>query len=134
MPCNDPGVLSDPSSRRQLLINALVMLSADPAEQRTWIEKHRVATDEFALDFDHAFRLVPALNEEGWLDADVLLDLKAIDEAFSAMSGEQNSERWSITALASDPGWTMVRETARRVLVLLVGDWRHPLPDGGVIR
>lgn len=116
------------------MIDALVMLAAESIDQGAWIDKYRVVTDELALDFDHAFGLVPALVEAGLLDAEVLPDLEAIDETFTAMSGGQNAERWSITALASDPGWIMARETARRVLVLLIGEWHRPLPDGGVIR
>lgn len=42
------------------------MLAADAAGQRAWVEKYRVGTDEFALDFDHAFRLAPALLAECW--------------------------------------------------------------------
>lgn len=51
-----------------------------------------------------------------------LPDLQAIDELFSDMSGSHNADRWSLDALADDPGWVTVQGTARRVLVRLVGE------------
>jgi hypothetical protein len=110
--------MPDSSSHRRQVIDALAMLAAEATEQRAWVEKLRVATDELALTFDDAFRLVPVLVEEGHLDAGVVPDLQAIDEVFSAMSGQQNAGRWSFDALADDPGWITVRELARRVLAV----------------
>lgn len=56
---HDRGVESpDPAMRRHLLMEALTVLAALAPAQTAWLEKHGVVTDEIALDFGHAFRMV----------------------------------------------------------------------------
>jgi hypothetical protein len=70
--CHHHHVVSDADPGRRLLIDSVMTLATDAAAQRPWVERHRVPTDEFALDFDHAFGLVPALADDGRLDPDVV--------------------------------------------------------------
>ncbi|MHB0895688.1 hypothetical protein [Streptomyces sundarbansensis] len=51
------------------MIEALAVLGADSADQLAWIDKHKVVTDELALEFDDAFRLMADLQQEEFLDA-----------------------------------------------------------------
>ncbi|MFJ2188179.1 hypothetical protein ACIOJE_09475 [Kitasatospora sp. NPDC087861] len=91
-------------------------------------------TDELALDYDHAFRVVGHLVGAGRLDYEVVAELRAIDAVLCRMGGRENAERWSKDALSTDPGWNEVREKARRVLVCLIGGWRLPMPEIRVVR
>ncbi|MFE9139708.1 hypothetical protein [Streptomyces sp. NPDC007355] len=112
------------------MIQALAVLGADSADQLAWIDKHNVVTDELALEFDDAFRLMADLHQEEFLDAEALGKLQLLGE----MSGRENAERWSREALATDAGWRQVRTLARDLLVGLQGDWRLPLPEIHVVR
>ncbi|MGW4648196.1 hypothetical protein [Kitasatospora sp. NPDC004289] len=98
------------------------------------MDQHGVLPDEVALDFDHAFRTVASLVEDGEVSGEVLPDLRAIDAIFARMSGQENSDRWSREAMAVDPWWGEARELARRVLVDLVGEWHLPMPEICVVR
>ncbi|MER7753907.1 hypothetical protein [Kitasatospora sp. NPDC097643] len=117
--------------RLRLLTQCLAALAAGAADQRAWVDRYDVPTDELALDFEHAHRLV-AGNHLG--DDEVMADLRAIDAVLSAMSGPGNAPRWSQDALDGDPGWTEIRERARRALIRLTGGWRLPLPELRVVR
>ncbi|MEY9877932.1 hypothetical protein ABH931_007456 [Streptacidiphilus sp. MAP12-33] len=102
-------------------------MAADASEQLAWVDRYRMLTDEIALDFEHAYRGVAGAGEAE-LDREVLSDLKTIDEIFDGMSGQDQADRWSDEAVASDPGWAETRALARRVLQVRVGDWRLPMP------
>ncbi len=110
------------------------MLAADAQTQVAWLVKHCVMTDEFALDFDHAFRMAEALVAEGELASEVMADLREINVLLSAMSGAENADRWTRDALSDDEGWAQARQMARRVLVAELGAWQQPLPEITVIR
>ncbi|MEU1465698.1 hypothetical protein ABZ467_34620 [Streptomyces sp. NPDC005727] len=128
--CNDRAMKSpDPSFRRRLLIASLTVLAADPQTQIGWLARHKVVTDEIALDFDHAFGMAEVLAEEGYLDRGVLPDLREIDAILSKMSGPENADRWTKDALCVDDGWSHARRLARRVLVAELGEWQRPLPE-----
>ncbi|MFE3205815.1 hypothetical protein [Embleya sp. NPDC059237] len=118
----------------RLLIESLTTLAADPADQVAWLDEYRVGTDELALDFDHAHRLVPSLVEAGRLDGEVAAELRRIDVLFVGMSGRENAERWAREALLADSGWIEIRASSRRLLVDLLGDWRLPMPVICVVR
>ncbi|MGW9211027.1 hypothetical protein ACWGR4_29085 [Embleya sp. NPDC055664] len=124
----------DVSFSWRLLIESLTTLAADPADQLAWLDEYCVGTDELALDFDHAHRLVPSLVEAGCLDGDVVAELRKIDVLFEGMSDRDNVERWVREALLTDSGWIEVRTSSRRLLVDLVGKWRLPMPVICVIR
>ncbi|MEW2350890.1 hypothetical protein AB0904_24870 [Streptomyces sp. NPDC006684] len=123
-----------PSFRRRLLIESLTVLAADASVQVAWLEKHRVVTDEIALDFDHAFRMAERLVEEVQVGQGALPDLREIDLVFSGMSGAEGAGRWARTALSTDAGWAQARQLARQVLVAELGEWNLPLPEIDVIR
>ncbi|MFD8082808.1 hypothetical protein ACFV4F_14090 [Kitasatospora sp. NPDC059722] len=119
---------------RRLLVESLTVVAADPSAQCAWIDGHGVVTDEIALDFDHAFRMVGGLTEDDGVSPAVLPDLRAIDAVFAGMSGAGNTDRWSMDALETDPGWGEARDLARRVLADMPGEWRLPMPEICVIR
>ncbi|MBR7835085.1 hypothetical protein KDL01_17555 [Actinospica durhamensis] len=123
---------------RRMLVESLTMLAADAPDQRAWSEEHRMPTDALALEFNDAFAMVDVFVEEGLFDLGpaVLADLKVIHGLFTTMRGRANAERWTLDALAHDPGWTAIRETARRVLGRIDGErsaqaWKDPRPHSG---
>ncbi|MET9724360.1 hypothetical protein [Streptomyces zaomyceticus] len=122
-----------PSARRHLLIEAVVVVAAEPSVQVAWLEKYRVAPDEIALGFDDAFPLAGQLVEEGQLDRAVLPCLQTIDEVFAEMTQDVGVDRWTRTALFTDAGWDRARRLARDVLAS-EGEGDAPLPDIRVIR
>ncbi|MEV7755969.1 hypothetical protein [Streptomyces griseofuscus] len=122
------------SDRWQRLIDALALLGADSTDQLAWIEKYQVVTDELALEFDDALRLMAGFQEEVLLNEDAMGKLRLIDSVLDEMSGRENAGSWSREALATDAGWRQVRTLARDALVSLQGDWHLPLPDIVVIR
>ncbi|MFH8582183.1 hypothetical protein [Streptomyces zaomyceticus] len=123
----------DPSFRRRLLNEALTVVAAPARVQTAWLEKHGVATDEIALDFDHAFRMAEGLVEEGFLSRDALPELRLIDSIFDEMSCDESAYRWTTAALISDVGWIRARVLAQQVLAR-EGANASPLPDICVVR
>ncbi|MFD9049761.1 hypothetical protein [Streptomyces zaomyceticus] len=122
-----------PSVRRHLLIEAVVVVAAEPSVQVAWLEKYRVAPDEIALGFDDAFPLAGQLVEEGQLGRAVLPCLQTIDEVFAEMTQDVGVDRWTRTALFTDAGWDRARRLAQDVLAS-EGEGDAPLPDIRVIR
>ncbi|MEU7072311.1 hypothetical protein AB0B30_34745 [Streptomyces narbonensis] len=116
------------------MIQALAVLSAESADQLSWIDEHKVATDELALEFDDVFRMMTDVQQEDFLDAEALGKLQLIDAMLEEMSGGEHADRWSREALATDAGWRQVRTLARDLLVRLQGAWRLPLPEIHVVR
>lgn len=123
-----------PAFRRRLLLDSLTVLAADAPAQAAWLAEYGVLTDELALDFDHAFRMAEALVKDGQLDRAVLSDLRQIDALLSAMSGAENSRRWTTDGLSVDEGWSRTRQLARKALVAELGEWQWPLPVITVVR
>ncbi|WOX19972.1 hypothetical protein [Streptomyces solicathayae] len=123
----------EPSWRRRLLMEALTVVAAPVSAQEAWLKKHGVETDEIALDFDHAFRMVEGLMEEGLVSRDVLPDLRMIDSIFDEMSRDESPNRWAATALSSDAEWIRARGLAQRVLTREGVD-ASVLPDICVVR
>ncbi|GGX45604.1 hypothetical protein GCM10010353_70470 [Streptomyces chryseus] len=73
--------------------------------------------------------------QEGLLGAGALPDLRAIDSLLHEMSGTLNADRWAPAALSTDAGWAQVRQLARRVLTVELGDETPaPLPLIKVVR
>jgi hypothetical protein len=75
------------------LIESLTVLTADASVQVAWAKECCVVTDEIALDFDHAFRMVERLAEEDHIGLVALPDLREIDLIFSEMSGVEHADR-----------------------------------------
>ncbi|MEV6757070.1 hypothetical protein [Streptomyces sp. NPDC051214] len=124
----------DASFRRRLLIESLTMLAADAQTQADWLDEHRVATDEIALDFEHASTMAAALVEEGQLIGEVMADLREIDVVLSEMYDGDDIDLWARGVLSTEDGWARARQLARRVLVAELGEWQQPLPVITVIR
>jgi hypothetical protein len=122
------------SFRKRLLIEALIVLAAEPGTQVAWLARHGVMPDEIALDFDHALGTAQGLLDEGRLDRGALADLREIDSVLSEMSGAEHADRWTTDALFADAGWSRVRQAARRILVAQLGEWQQPLPVISVVR
>ncbi|MET8453304.1 hypothetical protein [Streptomyces sp. NPDC005209] len=124
---------SDPAWPRRLLVEALTVLAAPSSVQTAWLEKHGVAPDEIALDFDDGFRMAEHLVERGLLGPDALPDLRMIDSVFDEMTRDPSPGRWETAALISDTGWSRARAAARRVLVREGAD-AAALPDIRLVR
>ncbi len=115
------------SEQRRLCITRLMhvvqRLALDAPGQ---IEQERgfpLAADEMALDFGHWF-LVCTSN--AYIDQRLAAQLKTIDDLLTDMSGPQSSDRWTLDALGTDPGWTRVRERAKEALHM--AGWRQEVP------
>ncbi|MFJ8254314.1 hypothetical protein [Streptomyces sp. NPDC094466] len=119
---------------RHLLTDSLSVLAADAPAQTAWLDKHRVAVDEIALDFDHAFRMAGRLIEHQQISENAVVALREIDALLACMSGHEHADRWTRNALASDARWDQGRQLARQVLIELTGGWEHPLPSIQAIR
>ncbi|SCD91997.1 hypothetical protein GA0115246_108017 [Streptomyces sp. SolWspMP-sol7th] len=119
---------------RRLLINSLSVLAPDASVQMAWLDEHKVAVDEIALDFDHAFRMTNRLVEHHQISGSAAAGLLEIDVLLAAMSGHAQADRWTRDALVSDAGWSEARQLARQILIELTGGWEHPLPSIQAIR
>ncbi|MFJ4687093.1 hypothetical protein [Streptomyces sp. NPDC088789] len=118
------------SFRRRLLI----VLAADAEVQVAWLARHGVATDEIALDFDHAFRMAEPLVAEGRLASVVRAGLREIDVVLSGMSEGEHADRWARDGLFTDEAWVRARCVGRQVLLPELGAWPRILPEITVIR
>ncbi|MYV40924.1 hypothetical protein GT030_19140 [Streptomyces sp. SID1328] len=96
----------DAARRVRLVREALVLVAASAEEQREWVLRVGVGTDEIALMFDDVWRLGEGL----------VPGLRAIDEIFEEMSDDRTVDHWSVAALAEDEGWERARVLAREIL------------------
>ncbi len=100
------------------LIRAVAILALPAEDQVTWVKALGVgpAVDELALELGDGALLAPQFVESGWLGAEVLPPLHALDSLLSGMSGEKNAPLWDIGSLSSSPRWAEVRQQAKVVL------------------
>jgi hypothetical protein len=107
---------------RDCLVGALERLAL-PADQQaalTWLGH---IPDELALDFDHAWGLVPQLVERGLIDAEQLATLAEVDRLLTAMSDRAARDRaglWTLAGLQDDARWARVRLLAAEALAALL--------------
>ena len=90
-----------------------------PAElQEKWLATFNGGgnVDELALDWDGGWRLLERWVELDWLSSDDAARFGPLNEALSAMSGQQHAELWTTAALRRSPEWVRIRELATTVL------------------
>ena len=99
-------------------VRAVAVLSLPAADQVAWIDSLGMgpAVDELALELGDGALLAPQFVEAGWLGADVLPPLQALDGLLSDMSGPENAELWDVSSLESSPLWAAARAQANEVL------------------
>jgi len=85
-----------------------------------WIEEvdPDFNVDELALDFNDFVLLLPQVVAAGLISPAAARSVEAVDNQLDQMSGEENAELWTVTALRTSPEWTKVRELARNALGL----------------
>lgn len=108
------------------LVLALERLAL-PAEQQATLTWLGHIPDELALDFDHAWGLVPQLVERGWIGAQQFATLAEIDQLLTAMSDRDAPDRaalWTVAGLGADARWARARVLAAQALAALM----HPRP------
>ena len=110
------------------LITALQALAAPPDVQLSRFPNFVVTSDELALDFDDAYRLVsdcPQVELSG-VEAD---SLRRVDAMLADWSGEGRPDLWSDSALRSAPEWAALRERAADALRALGAPIEPPPPS-----
>jgi hypothetical protein len=109
------------------LVQALHRLAL-PADQQATLRGLGHVPDELALDFDHAWGLVPQLAERGWVSAEQLAALARVDQLLTAMSDRAAPDRrllWSLDGLGADARWAAARTLAAQALEALGDPARH---------
>ncbi|MFB7776418.1 hypothetical protein [Streptomyces bauhiniae] len=96
----------DAARRVRLVREAIVLVAASAEEQRAWVSRAGVGTDEIALMFEDVLRLGDGL----------VPGLQAIDAVFAEMTADRTVDHWSVAALAEDEGWERARLLAREIL------------------
>ncbi|MFJ9131260.1 hypothetical protein ACIRJS_44990 [Streptomyces sp. NPDC102340] len=108
------------------------MLAADARYQTAWLDKYRLETDDLALDYENAQSAIAVVAETGRIDVAMESRLVRIDAILGAMSGAEQTSRWTYEALTADAGWFKVRQLAREALAELADTWQQPLPTLGI--
>ena len=96
------------------LVEAVQLLAADYEAQVAALPAYAAVPDELALIYHDAYLLVDQMADAGQLTEKHLAKLRELDEEMDAMSGAENTDRWTLDALRSDPWWERMR--------LLAGD------------
>ena len=100
------------------LVRAVAVLALPAEDQAAWVDSLGVGpvVDELALELGDGALLAQQFVDAGWLGADVLSPLRALDALLKDMSGPDNASLWETSALDSLPQWAEVRERAKEVL------------------
>ncbi|MEQ4210159.1 hypothetical protein [Actinopolymorpha sp. B9G3] len=100
------------------LIRAVAVLALPATDQVFWIDSLGVghAVDELALELGDGALLARQFVDAGWLGAEVLPPLRALDALMEGMSGPENAPLWDISSLNSSPRWAAARREALEVL------------------
>ena len=100
----------------ELLIKSIKLLAATPDEQRDYLKKSGSfpCTDEFALEFDDAYRYFATQEEESVLHS-ASNKLKRINAILEALSNSTNESNWNENSLNNN-AWTEVRKIAISIL------------------
>ena len=76
------------------------------------------AVDELALDYNDNCRIVTDAESRNQLTREELSALRSLDRKLDQMSGEANSDNWTIKALQSYDCWKDVRRLAVAALAM----------------
>lgn len=113
-----PDQPSDEEFAYHQLVETLRLLALSAAEQVAALPDYVYVSDELALSFDDAYRMVAALEDKGRLAPGSRKVLDAIDGSFTTLTAD-GAGAWNEEALASDPRWQQVRRLALDALVRL---------------
>jgi hypothetical protein len=105
----------------RLVREAIAALAAEPTDQLS-MGRGALVTDELALDFENAHRMLPLLRRAGVVFGDEATALMA--ELDTLLTAPPESSLWSDEGLRWHPTWARARAVARRLLALppLVSD------------
>ena len=100
------------------LVRSVAILALPASDQAAWLESLGVGpvVDELALELGDGALLAPQFVDAGWLGAEVLQPLLALNALLKTMSGPDNAALWDISSLGSSPLWADAREQAKEVL------------------
>jgi len=98
------------------LVEPLVLLANDADTQLAMLPHFVHRPDELALIFDDCFVFLDTLVESGLVNDTDAESLRALDQHFAAMSGQENAQRWTDDAVRNAPEWAIVRESSRSIL------------------
>lgn len=104
------------------LLKILAILASTKDKQIDYIVKLGTfpSTDEFALEFDDAYKVFLGIIDEKENDKSInpifINKLSEIDFIFETMSSEGNDDFWNISSLSLSE-WNKIRELAKEALV-----------------
>ena len=112
----------------QRLVDALRLAASDYETQVRALPPDQVCTaDEIAITYGDSFLLAGQILSAGLITQRQYDELKALDGFFSAMSGQEHAELWTLDALREGAEWMEVRTRARKLLDVL--GVAHAPPD-----
>jgi hypothetical protein len=109
------------------LRDAIGVLAASPTDQQSYLAEighfsnlrkvdKLTNIDELALQFEDATYLVVGLVQRRELTAEAARCVEKLDAAIAQVSGNGNSDFWTIGALYEDSRWTQIRVLAQDCL------------------
>lgn len=96
------------------LTQVMRLLAASAAEQLAAFPEYVVVADELALLLQDVLLTFDACSESG--DSDLLRVARAIDQLLESMSGPQNAQLWTASAMREKQQWEQIREMAQAAL------------------
>ena len=113
-------------TRYQQLQQAIAILAAPAAEQRTHLESFfprygsplppDFNVDELALEFGDIYLATGDMLECGEISQNAIYAVRPVDELLEKWSGKHNSDFWTVGALFEDARWEQVRQLASNAL------------------
>ncbi|MFE1953760.1 hypothetical protein ACFW9D_25205 [Streptomyces sp. NPDC059524] len=110
--------MTRPPTGLHQLHQALDRLAWPAERQIEHLRRWGVGPDELALEFDDAYRMVPALDSQGILPDDVGARLRQVDSLLEEMSEGADPE-WTHEAVTRSPTWDRLRHSAQAALEAL---------------
>lgn len=103
-------------NRFEKLVQALKLLAARPEQLRQLFPDFVDVPDELALELDHWLVFGVDFVSQGLVSEEQLHDVQSIDDVFEAFSGRQDSQFWTMEAVASSEVWEQLRQKAKSIL------------------